>query len=113
MIGSPLHPVQFNILGRSLVIISIFLDEGFKVDRIIDAQLGRPLLSRWPSKQFFQILHRNTLSLYFSLTLLDIFLFLFDDVIDEAIDIYQIGIDMRVCGLSFDDALLVAGLDAF
>jgi hypothetical protein len=43
---------------------------------------------------------------------LEVFLFLFHDVIDEAIDIDQIGIDMRVGGLPFDDALLVAGLDA-
>ena len=107
-----MHPVQFHILGRSLVIVPIFLDEGLEVDRIIDAQLGRPLLSRWPSKQSFQILHRHALSLYLSLTLLEVFLFLFHDVIDEAIDIDQIGIDMRVGGLPFDDALLVAGLDA-
>jgi hypothetical protein len=116
LVSSPLHPVQLYILGCSFVVVSVLLNDRLEVVSIIHAQFGRTLLSWWTRQQFLKVLHGHTLGLYLTVPLPECLplavLSQLHGPIDEAIDINQVLVDMRIGGLSLDDALFVTGLDS-
>lgn len=111
LLGSPLHPVEFDIFSHSFIICSPLLQQAFQIALVFDCQLGITLLLRRLVDEFSELIESNAFEFEFGL-LLGISGGGLEGLRDELVDVGHIRVDSAVDYFAFDECFLVTGLNA-